>query len=76
MNRSVYAGFARAGKFSQSLPPGPRFFVSQVQSALNSFNLISVWADNEMALADDWHSCHPTFSPQKVSMREARYFTS
>lgn len=48
-------------KFSQSLPPGPQFFVNQVQAALNCFNLTSVWADNEMALADDWHSFHPYF---------------
>lgn len=53
MNRSGYAGFARAGQFSQSLPSGPHF-VNQVQVALICFNLTSVWADNEMAFADDW----------------------
>lgn len=63
-------------KFSQSLPPGPHFFVDQVHAALNCFNLISVWAYNRLALADDWHLFHPTFSPQEVNMREARYFIS
>lgn len=76
MNSSGYARFARAGQFRQSLPPGPHFFVNQFQAALNCFNLTSVWADNETALADGWHSCHTTFSPQEVDMREARYFIS
>lgn len=53
MIRSGYAGFARAVQFSQSFPSGPCFLENQAQAALNCFNLTSVWADNEMALADD-----------------------
>lgn len=70
--RSGYAGFARAVQFRQSSPSGP-CFENQVQAALNCFNLTSVWADNEMALADDWYSFHPTFSLQEGYMREGRY---
>lgn len=69
-------GFARAVQFSQSSPSGPCFFANQVQAALNCFNLTSVWADNKTALADDWYSFHPTFSPQEVYMREGRYSVS
>lgn len=69
MNRSGYAGFERAVQFSQSLPPSPHCFVNQVQAALDCFKLTSVWADNETALADDWNSFHPAFSPQEVDMR-------